>query len=853
MESKDWQSVEEFYNAASELPPGERAAYLTAACVGRDAVRKEVESLLAAIEKRPDFLERPVFSRGMTVLSKAAAEESLVGRTIGPYRVLRSLGRGGMGSIYLAEHEKLERKVALKFLSRKLIDDVWAKRQFVKEAQAVAKLDHPNICAIYGFEEVEGHSFIVMQYVEGETLAAAAGHRPVELERLLDLAAQIGEALSEAHAYGIIHRDIKPQNIMLTPGGQVKVLDFGLAKTVRPGLDADAAGDSHFSRHDRMIGTVAYMSPEQLCSERIDFRSDIFALGVVLYELAAGHNPFSRDSEAETISAILTSESPPLSGSATDGTERLGRLIEKCLRKDREQRYQSASEFLLELNRLRQERNEPVSPRHGHLWWAGSTAAFLSILVAAVYLTRQVAVTPRTLVIFPFVNESTEAGTEYLDEAITGGLAKRLARLPDLRVRTPSIVRRNADAGADPREMGRALEADVVLTGSISQRGEVPLLNIRLTKVADGSRMWEREYDLESAVKVQAVNGDISGEVASELLSSLTDDEKRLLRSPQTENAEAFRLYSLGRHYWGKRGVDNLQQAIEFFTQAINADPNFALAYAGLADTYVLMDSPAYGSLPSKVAMPAARIAARKALELDGTLSEAHTTIGVINLKNDWNWREAEGAFRQAISLNPDYAQAHYWYSNLLALTGRPGEAIIEARRALELEPDSPQASMNLGRAYCDARQYDTAIGHLLKLVEREPENIGATYVLGLVYQKKGMSKQALEAFEKVYRKDPLPTTSAFGYALALAGRKAEAYGLLNELDEMSKRSNVSPKEKAIIYVGLGDNEHALPLLIQSCEERLASLPFVAIDPFFDSIREDPRYPDLVRCGNFPP
>lgn len=852
MESKDWQSVEELYHAAYELPPGERAAYLIAACAGDDAVRQEVESLLAAVAKRPDFLERPAVSLGMAVLSKTIPEVSLVGRTVGPYRILLSLGRGGMGNVYLAEHARLERKVALKFLSHSLVDDVWAKRQFVKEAQAVAKLDHPNICPIYGFEEVDGHSFIVMQYIEGQTLADKAGRRPVGLECLLDLAAQIGDALSEAHAHGIIHRDIKPQNIMLTPSGQVKVLDFGLAKTVRQGRDALAAGDSHASRHDRIIGTVAYMSPEQLRSERLDFRSDIFALGVVLYELAAGQNPFSRGSEAETISAILTCEPPPLPSPPTRSSERLGRVIERCLQKDREQRYQSASEFLLELNRLRQEGESPKPWLPGRLLWAGSAVAFLFLLVMTVYFTRPDVGGVKTLVIFPFVNGSTAAGSEYLDEAITGGVAKRLSRLPKVRVRTPSVVRGNGGAGADLRETGRALEADAVLTGSVEQRGEIPFLLIRLTKVADGARVWEREYRLASAAEVQSVNGDLSGEVAATLLASLSAEEKSLLHSPQTENAEAFRLYSLGRHYWGKRGVENLQKAIEFFTQAIHLDNRYALAYAGLADTYVLMDSPAYGSLPSKVAMPAARMAAQRALELDATLSEAHTTIGVINLKNDWNWREAERAFKQAISLNPEYAPAHYWYSNLLALTGRPGEAISEARKALELEPDSPQSSMNLGRAYYYARQYDTAAGHLLKLVEREPESTGATYVLGLVYQKKGMSKEALEAFEKVYRKDPLPTASAFGYALALAGRKAEAYRLLNELEEMSKRTNVSPKEKAIIYVGLGDDEHALPLLIQSCEERLASLPFVAIDPFFDSIRDNPRYPDLARCGNFP-
>ncbi|HEY9286120.1 MAG TPA: protein kinase [Pyrinomonadaceae bacterium] len=850
MESKDWQRVEDLYLEARALPAGERQAYLDVRCAGDDAVRREVESLLAAVAARPDFMERSALSLGMTVLARGAAEESLVGRVVGKYRILSKLGWGGMGQVYLAEHVKLDWKVALKFLSRKLVDDVWAKRQFVKEAQAVARLDHPNVCAVHGFEEDDGHSFIVMQYVEGETIAKLAGRRRLQPDEVVVLALQIAAALSHAHAHGIIHRDVKPQNVMVTTGGQVKVLDFGLAKVVQQGRDNAGGGESLSSRREAMIGTVAYMSPEQLRAERLDFRSDIFSLGTLLYELLSGANPFSRKSDAETISSILNDRPPPLTQPPAEVPPALSRIVLRCLEKDKERRYQSASELLYDLGGVGGRRRA-----YGFKARAASAALTLVLLLAvftSAFLYLRPAQKSYTLVVVPVVNRSGDAGMSIAGSALTEGVSQRLSRL-SLLVKVPTAVPPGEGHGGHPREVGRALGADAVLTGTIVDEGDARVLEASLVRVADGSGLWSRRYPIqqETVLEVQA---SLATSVALSIEPWLSRSDWRKLAHVDTENREAYLWYVRGRYFWTNRNKENILKAVECFQKAIDLDPAYARAYAGLADTYVLMNAVTYGHTETKEAMTKARWAAQEALKLDDTLPEAHTSLAIVSIKYDWDWRAAEAGLKRAIEINPNYAPARYWHSNLLFITGREKEAVAESEVAKNLDPVSSSARLNFCRAYYNLRRYDQAAACLNELLREKPGNVNAQYVLAFVYEQQGLSEQALAIFQRLYEQDKALTVAALGYAYGRAGRRADAVRLLAEMEELSRSIGyLPPFERAVVHTGLDDRDAAFAWLEKAYEERFASLPYLAVDPAFDRLRPDPRFGDLLRRLNLPP
>ncbi|HYP28676.1 MAG TPA: serine/threonine-protein kinase, partial [Blastocatellia bacterium] len=467
MNPNDWRRTEELFHKVVGLSPEERAAYLDQACPDDASLRAEVESLITAFENQRGFLERPAFSLGMKMLSGESKEESLDGKLIGPYRVHSLLGEGGMGKVYLAHDGLLDRKVALKFLSHKFTDDAWAKRQLIKEAQAIARLDHPNICAVHGFEEHEGYAFIVMQYVEGETLASLIQRGLPEAEQIPRLAVQIVSALVEAHSHGIVHRDIKPQNIMVAANGQAKVLDFGLAKLIQQKQDVLNAGESESSQLGLVLGTVAYMSPEQLRDERLDFRSDIFSFGIVLYEMICGRNPYSRATKADTISAILTSgpEWPPKL--PTDIQARLAAIAQKCLRKEREQRYQSASELLLALDNP-DKRNPTPWPRPIRLslrMYAVLALLLLIIITASFVYFRPVRA--RTLAVLPIVYEYANANTEYLGEGLTESLINKLSSISTLEVKPLTMVSVYKNQKVDPVQFGRDLNVDLLFLGTI--------------------------------------------------------------------------------------------------------------------------------------------------------------------------------------------------------------------------------------------------------------------------------------------------------------------------------------------------------------------------------------------------
>lgn len=846
MKVKDWERTEELFHAALALSAEERCVYLAQAC--DDApLRAEVESLIAAFESDRGVIEQPVFSLGLKMLAGQSTEETLVGRLIGQYKILALIGRGGMGEVYLAEDTRLDRKVALKFLSNRFINDAWAKRQLMKEAQAIAKLDHRNICAVYGFEEHLGYNFMVMQYIEGETLAHRIREGLLEPDQILSLATQIASALAEAHSHGILHRDIKPQNIMVTKGGQAKVLDFGLAKIVQQRQGALGAGDSESpsSQLGLILGTVAYMSPEQLRAERLDFRSDIFSFGVVLYEMISGTNPYFKGSSADAISAILMSEPPPPPQSAGIPAG-LTLITQKCLKRDKAQRYQSASELLLDLDNPQ----ENVTARVKRFARLGLRAylvfASLLLLVFTGMLMYTNAKRIDSLAVLPILNKSTNPSTEFLSEGLTEGLIYRLSRLPGLKIKAPTVV-----PAYDNKRVGHDFNVDVVLSGEIVQRGVLAVIRINLMKASDGSSIWQEDYSINQK-ELGLLQDDIAYKVASKLQPSFGEADRKLLAARQTENPEAYKMYLMGRHFWGKRDSENIQKAIAFFNKAIELDPLYSQAFAGLADCYVLMNTVAYGSLGTEEAMSKAKAAAKRALDIDDTLCEAHTSLGVIKFKYEWAWQEAYKEFRRAINLNPDYAPAHYWYSSLLALMRRSSESIAESKVAKDLDPFSPLSDMNLGRTFYYAGEYDRAINQFLDMLRNKEDDQNALYMLGFAYQQKGMYKESKDAFEKLFSIKWKLAAGPLGYAYAKMGKRKEALDLLNGLEDLPEQERLPDMEKALIYLGLDDKDKVFTLLQKACKEHFASFPFITIEPLFDGIRSDPRYVDLVQCAELP-
>lgn len=866
MQVNSWQEIEDLFHSALQVKTEERAAYLVEACAGNEALRVEVESLVKAFEKERGFMEQPTLDLGLQILSNDAPAGSLVGRTIGQYKIERLLGRGGMGEVYLAEDGTLGRRVALKFLRNKFVDDDWMKSQLVKEARAVAVLEHPNICAVYGIEEADGHHFIVMQLVEGKTLDSAIHDEPFEINRVLDLAEQIAGALSSAHAHGIIHRDIKPQNIVVTASGQVKVLDFGLAKVVQQKQDMEGAVDnqSQISKLGLIVGTVGYMSPEQLRAGKLDYCSDIFSFGTLLYEMLSGVNPFKRESEAETISAILTTQPRPLSEVAPDMPRKLERIVTRCLEKKCGERYQSVDELLEDMRSLRKEGKLQLTPRRTRRfsknvrafsrYYAAASLALILLLVIGAAFTYLKMTRVRTLAVLPFSNESSDTNIDYLSEGLTQSLTDKLSHLSKLKVKPPTAVSAYKNQNVDPLQAGRELNVETVLTGKITTQDGAPLLRVSLLDTTNGSKLWEGAYTIKMA-EILIMQDGILRSVTSALGLWLSSDEKRLLTTHQTNNTEAVRLYMYGRYYWGKRDENNIKEAIRYFEEAKARDPGYAQARAGLADAYMMLSLVSYGAERTKDAMMLARAAANEAIGIDPTLAEAHTSLAIFKLKYDWRWQDSEAEFKKAIELNPDYAAAHYWYSYLLLVQGRFDEALRESEINRELDPFSPHSTLHVGRVFYFKRQFDRAIEYFNKILEKNPDDLSALYLIALANLQKGMYPEAIAMLERIYREKPLFAAAALGYAYGKTGKRAEAFGVLKNLDELSRtqQAYVPPQERAIIYIGLKDKDKALMYLEEAYNERFAMLPYIATEPLFDDLRSDPRFINLEARINLAP
>ena len=852
MSDKKLEQVESVFHAALDLPVADRRLYLQQVCNGDEALFAEVSSLLTSVESSNGFMEEPALTAGLSLLLNSS-KDSLLGKSLGVYKIVSPLGRGGMGDVYLAEDTRLNRNVALKFLSMEFVGDNWGKRKLLKEAQSVAMLDHPNICQVYGIEDHEQGSFIVMQYIKGTTLADLIGKQALTVDEVLSLGKQIVGALSEAHAHGIIHRDIKPKNIMVTANHQVKVLDFGLAKTVQRIKGRESEDSlSNVSQNGLRLGTIPYMSPEQLREERLDYRSDVFSVGIVLYEMLCGRNPFGHDNYADTISAILSNDPAPFEKTELPKTEGLHRIIRKCLEKKSEDRYQSATDLLIDLESIGNGSVEihstamPKVPARRRMFRAGLALAVIALLVfVLVFIYAQITKT-KTVAILPIINEIGDPGLEYVAEGLTETINAKLARQSKLGVRPPTLLTKYKGKNVDPKQIASELGADAFLTGRIAGTAERQTLHVKLLNGTDGTPLWEQEYPFDMS-NVFAIEADISKNIASTMDFISSEDRQRVQEVLGPANLEARRQYWLGRHYWKNRGnnVNTLNDAIKHFNNAIQLAPTYAEAYAGLAECYAYSNVVAYGSEATREAMSKAVRAAKDAIGLNDKLPDAHTALGIVLTKYYWDWAEAEKEFKEAIEINPEYAPAHYQYSVLLTIRGRSDEAISEGRIALNLDPFSPATNLNYCRAHFFARQYNEATACFDKLVTDFPDYATGKYVRGWIIFHLGKQAEATAHFEEIYNNQKRLGGAALGWAYGEMRRYDDAQRVLNEMLELSKKENLPAQEIALIYYGMGDMDNALSWFEKSAAEHFGPFAFLAVDPIFDRLRADPRFMNM--------
>jgi eukaryotic-like serine/threonine-protein kinase len=753
----------------------------------------------------------------------------------GRYEVLGLLGSGGMGLVYRAHDLRLGRDVAVKILPQHLADNPTVLARFDREAKALASLSHTNILAIHDFQNDQGISFAVMELLEGVTLREKLASGPLGWSQALQIGAAIADGLTAAHSRGVVHRDLKPENVFLTMDDQIKILDFGLAQIEQPEPLKEQSTAPTVSTTDpgTIVGTMHYMSPEQLRGREVDPRSDIFALGCILFELLTGSRPFTRLTQIETAASILKEDPPALPYLDSNTPEDARLIVSHCLEKDSANRFQTARDLAFALRALLSQsgsaRVQPNKPKK----------------------RRSARRAIQSIAILPLENAGGNSDTEYISDGITESLINSLSQLPKLRVMARSTVFRYKGQRIDPLKLGQELDVAAVLTGKVVQRGDLLTIQAELVDVSDGSQLWGEQYTRKLS-DVIALQEELSREISGKLRLRITGQAKDRLTKRYTQSTEAYERYMKGRYYWSRRTAEGLKKAIDYFHQAIEKDPAYALAYAGIADSYNLLS--AYGVLPPKESVPVAKQAALRALDLDPDVAEGHEAMGHVKMLYDWDWTGAEAEFKRAIELNPNYALAHQRYAIQLATLERIDEATIEIKRAQEIDPLSLIINTDAALILFLKGAYHEAIDQCYKTLELDPNFSVAHFQLGLSFEQLGQYDEAIEAFGRgVTLSADRSFLTAPAYTYAISGRREQAQKMLNAVLELSEHRYVSPYRIAIVYAGLNETEEAFKWVMKAYQEKSVWLIHLhlKVDPRLKSLHSDPRFPEILRLLNF--
>jgi serine/threonine-protein kinase len=816
------------------------------------------------------------------------------GTRLGPYEIVSLIGKGGMGEVYHARDTRLGRKVALKVLSEDVTQNEDRVRRFQQEARAASALNHPNIITIYDVGQIDSAHFIATELIEGETLRQRMKRTDMGLLEILDVAIQSATALAAAHAAGIMHRDIKPENIMLRADGYVKVLDFGLAKLVEnttQGGDSDPEAETQSfvnTKPGTVMGTVSYMSPEQARGLVLDSRTDIFSLGVVIYEMIAGRPPFDGATVSEIIASIISKRPAPMARYVAEVPMEMERIVSKALVKDRDERYQTTKDLLIDLRRLKQQLEFEAERDSGHaelslpritsnsggqsaipvrdsssrtqemLAQIGSQSSAeyiikeikrhkMAVLVAFAVITLVVAgylFYPRSktidsIVVIPFATENGDANTQILSHAVAQRIITGLLQMPNLQVKPFITGLQYEGKASDPQAIGKQLNVAAVMTGKIIKRegDDSIFVSVELINAHDNTLIWAEQYDRKFA-DVRKIQEEILKGVLEKIGPPLTEEQKRR-RDAELRTQE-------GRTYWERRSAKDIRNAIRYFEQANSLAPDYAPAYAGLADCYSMLV--AYGAEPPREALPKAKEAAEKALRLDDRLAEAHASLAFVRFRLDWNWDEAEKEFLRARELNSQYGETYIWYANLLTALGRFKEAEDMTLAAQRIDPFSRIVQSHFGFIYYFAHRYDDVIANGQKTLKLDPNFFAARRYLSLAYAQKGMYKEAIAESQKaIAASGSMILKAELGSAYALSGNRTEAQKVIDELKEISNDRYISPYYIAMIYAGMGDKDQAFEWLEKGYEDRADYMVYLKVDPRFESLRSDPRFENLLQ------
>ncbi len=860
-----WQQIARIYEMAVDRDPATLDSFLTEICAGDTTLRREVESLLQQ-EHAQVILDRPVWATAGSLFDTHS--DLCPGTMLGPYRIEGPLGAGGMGEVFSGIDTRLGRRVAIKVLHSAGALDQQMRARFAREARAVAALTHPNICTLYDVGRHDQVDFLVMEYLEGETLASRLADGQLGLDEALTRAIEIASALDHAHRQGIVHRDLKPGNIMITASG-AKLLDFGLAKlratghpeadhssvetVAHPGArESTERDDVPMTRGGTVLGTLRYMAPEQIEGREVDARSDVFSFGALLHEMLTGKRAFEGDNAERVRAAIVGHEPPRVSSLQPPALPGLDDLVRRCLAKNPEERCPTAADVLRELRRI----SELTAPSRAGQWsaWRWVAAVLVTAitgLVASLWMGsvgRSPVATPasqiRSIAVLPLVDLSGDPSQEYFAEGMTDQLINDLVSIDTLRVISRTSAMRYKGTNKAVPVIARELQVDGIIEGSLVRAGDRVRINATLIDGASGQALWAQTFERDLR-DVLALQREVARAITSRVDITLTAQQEARLASAPSIDPEVHRQVLLGRHHAAKGSREDLGRAVQYFNVAIGKDPSNAMAHSGLAEAYVGLSG---YYLPPRQAMPPAKRAAETAIRLDQSLADAHATLGLIHLVYDWDGPAAERALLRALDLNPTLATARLNYAAYLTTQKRPEEAVREVQQAVKFDPVSIRTNAFATSMLLFTKNYDEAIELARRGLEFEPKNAFALAFQGVAYAEQHRFEEAVANMERAASLDPSWTIlSLQAHVLAVAGRKAEALRVIRQVEEQSRDSYFCPYEIGTAYASLGDADTAHRWFRKGIEGRADCMAWLGVEPWMEPFRSDPRYAGLLR------